>query len=253
MGKNIVIGAIIAVCVGALVYFLFQQQSMQRQLQTLQKQSMAASSAPAGPGPAVVINLATQDASAAAHQNAIHTVVTEGYRLLNTRDPAQAEKAIVIFQEGLEKVDPKNTDMLHGLGRALLLVKRYADAADAFKRGLAIDPKKADLASGLGWACYDQQDFPRAREAWENAIANDPKSIDAWSVMSWVYLGMHNRDKAIEGFRVLVDSPQGANRTDWKNGLTMARASNYQLDQIRSQFPLPDPALFNTPPATTKP
>ena len=139
MGKKILIVCGILAFAGVIIYFVTQQQSMQRQLSALQQQSTQPGGTPST-GPAVVISVATQNDSAVAKEAAIHSVINEGYRLLNTRQPANAEKAIVIFKEGLEKVDPDNPDMLHGMGRALLLcdvISRSTPGDACRKRSIA--------------------------------------------------------------------------------------------------------------------
>ncbi|HVX86572.1 MAG TPA: tetratricopeptide repeat protein [Phycisphaerae bacterium] len=177
------------------------------------------------------------------------TITAEGFRLLATRDPKDALKAAALFREGIDRVDDRNPDFYHGLGRALIATRQYPEAVKVFEQGRRIDPSSAQIASGLGWAYFDTHDYYDAKRAWEASIALDPNYLDPWSAMAWVYLALGERDKSVKGFQVLVDS--GAQRNDWIFGLGMARASNTHLDQIRSQFPgMPDPKLFLTPPAS---
>ncbi len=258
--EYIVLGGLAGVAiVGGLVYAIVntagQQRDTQRQLDEIKKQMAMhePTSAPAATAPevrpSIIVGSTTQNGPVLSHEKAIHDVLTEGFHLLDARDPKKAETAAQIFREGIEKVDGKNVDFYRGLGRALIISHHYQDAVAAFVEGRKIDPSNAELSSGMGWAYWNGKDYYHAKQAWEEAIKINPKSIDAWMAMSWVYLGLKDRDKAITGFRVLLDSGT-SDRIDWKNGLAMARASNFDITQIRSQFPLPDPELFSAP-ATT--
>jgi len=182
-------------------------------------------------------------------QDLIHRVITEGTRLLatgNARDAAAAEK---VFEEGLANIDPKNAAFELGMGRAKLIQKDPAQAVHHFLKGLEVSKNSPDLWNGLARGYWELKDYYHAKAAYEQTLMLDDKSMEAWQVMAWVYLAIQERQKAITGFQVLVDS--GAERIDWKNGLTMARSSNFDAEQIRSQFKdLPDPKLFLTPPAT---
>lgn len=178
------------------------------------------------------------------------TIISEGFRLLASRKPADAQQAILLFQEGVDKIDDKNPAFYHGLGRAYIVLKQYDKAIDILQQGRRAAPDSSEITSALGWALFDQGQFYQARLTWERAIALDPHYLDPWSAMAWIYLAIGERDKAVTGFQVLVDS--GAERKDWIYGLGMARARNTNLEQIRSQFPaMPDPTLFTTPPATS--
>lgn len=262
--SHVIIGASAAVVViGGFIFLNMSQKAdadrRQRETdaklaaiqQRADKQIEDAQAKAVQPGTAGATSQNAGATSALAREKATHDVLTEGFRLLDTRDPQKAQDAAKIFQEGIDNVDSQNTDFYHGLGRALLLTKHYQEARAAFEKGLALKPKNAELASGLGWAFWDMQDYYHAKEAWERAIANDSTNLDAWSVMAWVYLGLEDQKKAIRGFDVLLASRGGKDRTDWNNGMTMARSPNFQLNQIRSQFPLPDPKLFLTPPTTS--
>jgi tetratricopeptide (TPR) repeat protein len=249
---------------GVLGYFIVQtmndQRATRQQLDDLKKQ-MAAATTPSPAtmsgaptitpsSPAMNSSIATQDVSTLGKQKALQEYLTEGFRLLNTRDPKNVEQAAQIFRDGLDKVDGTNVYFFNGLGRALLLSGKSAEALKVFEDGRKVDPKRAELASGAGWAHWNLKEYYLAKGAWEDAVKLDPNSEDAWMALSWIYLAMSDAEKSKQGFVVLlkIDST----RKDWTFGLAMARASNFSLDQIRAQFKgMPDPAAFQNP-ATQK-
>jgi len=96
---------IAGVLVYAMVRTMGEQRETQRQFEELKKQFQASQSLPpaTGPGPAlppvpatapaIIIGATTQDGSVLAREKATHEVLTEGFRLLNTRDPQNAARA----------------------------------------------------------------------------------------------------------------------------------------------------------------
>jgi tetratricopeptide (TPR) repeat protein len=152
----------------------------------------------------------------------------------------------VIFQEGLDTVDASNVRFYEGLGRAQLQAGKPEEAIQAFTRGRALDPRRAALASGLGWACWNLKRYGQSKRAWEDAIKLDPEFEDAWSALAWVYMATGEFEKSQAGFVILLR--KDPERRAWILGLTMARAHNSSIDQIRAQFKgMPDPAAFTAP------
>jgi tetratricopeptide (TPR) repeat protein len=176
-------------------------------------------------------------------------VLSEGFKRVLTQDRAQAAEAVKIFQEGIDKVDPDNAQFYSGLGRAMLILGKNDDALVAFAAAERRDPALADAVSGQGWAHFNLKQFAAAKEKWEQAAKINPKSLDALSGLAWVYLGLGDRDKSLAVFNVLIFS--GTDRADWKIGRTMAAAGNTDLKQIRVYFPVPDPAAYAAPPASS--
>ena len=261
------VGLVVAGVLGFwIVHTLNDQAETRRQLDDLKKQMAAATSlAPASTGgatmptsgPVLPVNpvwvgaggVTTQNGSALAQQKAVQEYLSEGFRLLNSRDPQNVAQAAKIFREGIDKVDKNNVYLYNGLGRALILSGKYADALQAFQDGQQVDPKRAELVSGAGWAQWNLKQYYQARQSWEAALKLDPNSQDAWMALAWIYLAMGNDELSKQGF-VILSKAQSDNK-EFALGLTMARAANHNLDQIRAQFKgMPDPAAFLTPPAT---
>lgn len=256
------VGLVVAGVLGFwIVHTLNDQAETRRQLDDLKKQ-MAAATTPVsaggaatqgnGPGAPVNSGLTTPPGAGGgtlAQEKAVQEYLSEGFRLLNTRDPQNVAQAVKIFREGLDRVDKTNVYFYNGLGRALILSGKYDEALQAFNDGQKVDPKRSELVSGAGWAYWNLKEYFQARQSWEAAVKLDPNSMDAWTALSWIYLAMGYDELSRQGF-VILSKAQSDNK-EFALGLTMARAGNHNLDQIRAQFKgLPDPAAFLTPPAT---
>ncbi|HEY4330080.1 MAG TPA: tetratricopeptide repeat protein [Phycisphaerae bacterium] len=254
--NKLLAGAAGVAIAGAFAYLIVQntrQQAATRDELNKLKQQMAggaqaasspAAGSPAG-GPAVVVNAATRDGSALAREQAVNSYLSQGQQLISSGDPQKLASAVTLFQEAIDKVDGQNANFYSGLGQAQLLLKHFPEATQAYHRALELSPKRSDLWVGLGAAYWGVKDYYHAKVAYEEAIALNPTSIDAWSVMAWVYMGLGDKTNSVKGFQVLVDS--GSDRLAWKTGLTMARAGNITVDQVRTYFPMPDPGLFAPP------
>jgi tetratricopeptide (TPR) repeat protein len=261
VSKGLILGLLAAVVVVGAAVLIWQnraqQQSMEKRLADLQQQVASAtrSSLPVGGQPVVPqvgaiipAGSATQDMTVLEKQRQIRAVMEEGWRLINERHPQAAAKAVAIFREGLEKIDPQNAQFFNGLGRALLIAGQPREAIDAWRQGLAKAPQISDMQSGIGWAYWNLQDYYHAREAWEEALKANAKSLDAWTAMAWIYLALGNTEKSKEGFQVLYQSDR--QNKDWILGLQMAQAKNTDPAQIAKFFALPPVAAFTTPPTT---
>ena len=168
-----------------------------------------------------------------------------GWKLVDQRDPAQAAKAIQIFNEGLANVDPKSPELYNGLGRALLVAGKPHEAIKAWSQGLELSPRFSEMQSGIGWAYWRLDDPYRAKEAWQKALSFNPHSIDAWSAVAWIELALASNSEAKRGFQELVNSDP--KRKPWALGLSMARAGNSDLREISQFFALPPLNRFDRP------
>src|SRR4051794_35481802 len=109
--QHLLIAAFIAAgAAGLLTYSLInsshKNDDTQRQIDEIKRQlaEQKNQTNPANTQSTLLIGVTTQDGSALAKQRATHDVITEGYRLIATRKPDDARKAIDIFREGIDKV-----------------------------------------------------------------------------------------------------------------------------------------------------
>ena len=132
--------------------------------------------------------------------------------LLRDNRPAEAEKA---FRECL-KDDPKNPEVLDGLGVAMLMQARYKDSVAPFDKAVALAPENGSIRNNRGVALMElgqykaaqddflvaaasqnpddrlsatinlgrlfqrQGDYPAAEQQFSTAIARDPKAYAAF-------------------------------------------------------------------------
>jgi tetratricopeptide (TPR) repeat protein len=258
VSKGLIIGLLAGVLAAGAVFLFWQngarQRTMEKRLTELQQQVASAtrSGSLVGGRPIVPEIIAPSSTAVAPReltvldqQRNMRTVMDEGWRLINQRDPKAAAQAAAIFREGLEKVDAKNAQFYNGLGRALLIAGEPRDAISAWENGLKLDAGISDMRSGIGWAYWNLHDPYHAKEAWEQALAADPKSLDAWSAMVWIYLALGDTEKSKTGFQVLYQTDR--QNKDWILGLQMAQARNTDPTQIARFFPLPPLAAFAAP------
>ena len=71
----------------------------------------------------------------------------EGLDALRTGD---SSSALVHFKASLD-AGANDPGVYHGLGNALYRLNREAEAAAAWRRGLALDPRNGDIAANLDW------------------------------------------------------------------------------------------------------
>lgn len=257
------------VAVLALGFYIWNnnrhQQAMQEQITELAKQqSGQPASNPATPEarftPSV---LTTRPDTELARLSQTREVLSQGWRLLESRKPDPARQAVRIFQDALLNIDPQNPQFYNGLGRALLVSNQPREAIIAWRQGLAFSTslpanQLSEIHSGIGWGYWNLHDYARAMQAWEAALQINPQSIDAWSYFAWVKLAQGQFEKARDGFVILY--AHDSNNKAWTAGLNMARARNANPEQI-AQFvklpplaallkPLPQDPALPIPPAT---
>jgi tetratricopeptide (TPR) repeat protein len=228
-----------------------RQTEMEQKIAAMQRQ-LAAQSGGVAPGLSDLAGATTSTAPASflQAQRLTSQVLQEGDKRLATQRPADAADAAKIYQEGIDKVDGQNPRFYLGLGHAHLILGRYSQALDAFTKAHDLAPSAPEPYSAQGWAYWNLKSYPAAKQAWEQAVAIDPKSIEAWSGLSWVYLALKRKDDALRGFNLLIFT---MDRNDWKMGRNLAAGANFDLAQIRVNFPsMPDPAAFTAGPSATR-
>jgi len=88
--------------------------------------------------------------------------------LLRDNRPAEAEKA---FRDCL-KDDPKNPEVLDGLGVAMLMQARYKDALVPFDKAVAISPENGAFRNNRGVALMEIGQFKAAQDDFGIAAAS---------------------------------------------------------------------------------
>ncbi len=91
------------------------------------------------------------------------------------------------------KEDPDNVDGWHLLGRSLMTLGRYDDAADAFKNARRIDPDHKDIAAAYAEALIFQKDGDVGAEAL--ALLEDVLDKDFHNPVARFYIGLAKAQK----------------------------------------------------------
>jgi TolB-like protein len=85
---------------------------------------------------------------------------------LQARDPVKAHQVLLLARESLKNaadLDDKNSFAWTQYGRALGLLQEHAEAAQAFRRALAVDATFVSARLGLAVALFNQGSFEDAR------------------------------------------------------------------------------------------
>jgi tetratricopeptide (TPR) repeat protein len=100
-------------------------------------------------------------------------------------------QALAAYQRCLA-LDPSNTDSIFYLAHALEMSNQWAQAADYYKKGLAISPDYTDLALGLArcWVRLDKLDD--AQKLALQVLSKHPDSSGAFLVLGMVDLHQEN-------------------------------------------------------------
>jgi len=120
--------------------------------------------------------------------------------------PAAARRAVVL--------DPLNSDARESLGFALMAVRRYPEAIEAFSQAKELAPLSGFANAWLGFAYYGTGDFESARAACESA---DESNKPICLALVYEKLGRH------------ADARQSLSRlqTEWGDGAAVFYAMIY--------------------------
>ncbi len=116
-----------------------------------------------------------------------------GYRNLQK---GNFEEALKHFQEAHKK-DPKNEDVLNGLGIALMKLKRY-DESEEYLRKLNQMYSNDSYLTNLGNLYFRKGDIERARKIYEQVLKNNPNFYNALNNLARCYMEKGEYEKAKE-------------------------------------------------------
>ncbi len=118
------------------------------------------------------------------------------------RKKGKIEPAIAVLRE-LIRLKPDDHDGWNVLGLFLIDEKRYDDAVDVFRRGIARFPDRFHL--GLGIALRDRGDFDLAYREIAESVRNAPQKPDPHHYLGLTYLDRGMLGEAITEFRAALD------------------------------------------------
>ncbi|MFZ5477830.1 MAG: tetratricopeptide repeat protein [Myxococcota bacterium] len=96
--------------------------------------------------------------------------------------------------------NPQSRDAAYGHAEALRFAGRMREAADAYRRVLALRPGDPDAQVGLGIALAETGDTPGARAAWLAALRSDPRTCAAHNSLAALDVREGRPTEAIEGY-----------------------------------------------------
>jgi predicted O-linked N-acetylglucosamine transferase (SPINDLY family) len=108
-----------------------------------------------------------------------HTVAAFRAGLLELQDGHPEEALTLVAQAAA--ADPAEPRHHMGLGSVLQALRRYAEAAAAYRRVLQADPHCADAHFALGVSLQSLEDHDGAIDAYESAVRGRPDFADAWN------------------------------------------------------------------------
>jgi len=120
--------------------------------------------------------------------------------------PASMETAVTKLAERLQS-DPDNADGWILLGRSYLTLERYPEAAEAFRRALALNGTEPDLAAAYGEALVAAaggQMTPDARQAFQDALGSAPDNPKARYYLALDRAQQGDLEGALQGWVDLV-------------------------------------------------
>lgn len=138
--------------------------------------------------------------------------------------PAHPEvKPLLAVRDGGAKAD----DYVD-LGRYYQAQDRYRDAADAYRRALALDAGNADAHSALGVVLALNHNFPEAIVALERAVVLSPRTARFHNNLGYAYYLAGDPGRAVKIFENAM-ALEPANARTWNNlGLALAQTGNQE-------------------------
>jgi serine/threonine protein kinase/Flp pilus assembly protein TadD len=97
-------------------------------------------------------------------------------------DLGKAAEAVVEYELAIKQYEKPTAQVLTNYGMALLVVKRFREAADAFDRALGLSPKDADLHYYRGFALHYAGDEESSRAAFAKYLEEAPQGTHARDV-----------------------------------------------------------------------
>lgn len=97
-------------------------------------------------------------------------------------DVGKATEAVVEYEIAIKQYEKPSSQVWTNYGMALLTIKRFHDAADAFSRALVLKPTDADLYYYRGFALHFAGDDAGSREAFRRYLEVEPHGEHAKDV-----------------------------------------------------------------------
>jgi cytochrome c-type biogenesis protein CcmH len=176
------------------------------------------------------------------------------------RDVAQAEGPPNGLAESAEKLAKKLKDNPNDGDGWLLLAKtqavlaRWSDAADSYKRALALTDNRPDIAAAYGEMLVLSSDGivgPAAKEAFTTALAKDPEEVAARYYLALADAQAGKPLEAVEAWRKI--EAESSDDAPWLPALRTRIAEAAKTAGIEPPPPLPKQQSAAAPPPSPRP
>jgi serine/threonine protein kinase/tetratricopeptide (TPR) repeat protein len=142
------------------------------------------------------------------------------------------DAAVVHFGQA-ERLDPRSVNTERSLGSALLRLRRYAEAREAFDRGLTLAPTNLDIIEDKAMTFLAQGDLARARAVLHAVpIEVGPTTLVAWVATGWDLAWILD-DEQRELLLRLTPSSFDDDRGTWAICLAQAYALKGDMANVR--------------------
>lgn len=113
------------------------------------------------------------------------------------------KEALAEYTRAAELRTPSATD-LKNVGQAYVLLNDYADAGRWMTRAAAMDGNDPDIWYGLGRLRYSEQKYVEAADCFKRALALAPRSVKAENNLGLAYEGLNRTDDAVAAYRQAI-------------------------------------------------
>ncbi|MDI6689778.1 MAG: tetratricopeptide repeat protein [Actinomycetota bacterium] len=135
-------------------------------------------------------------------------------KAFSAKDPEYARLYIILAADVFnrsQKLNPWDENAFFYAGNMYLRAGKvlhkgmFANAIEAYSRGLKLNPTSADAHLNLGVALAYQGDFEEAISQWEKTLAIDPGKVDAHYNIGWVYERMGLLSEAKKAYQKALE------------------------------------------------
>lgn len=135
-------------------------------------------------------------------------------------------QAHTYFKRALD-LGVSNYQIVEPIGRALIAMEQYADAAVALERAIEQRPDDVSLWNDLGRAYEMSGEFAKSIAAYRRAIAIEPENVAGHLGLGFAYHKQNQIELAIDAWRIGLDNAPGSYVLQYNLALAYAQVGQY--------------------------